>query len=545
MNRNIGAVATVCWILILTISVITSASRVDARPYTKVYVFGGMWEEIGNNSSKGRYPEAPYQAGRRTNGKSYVEHLAQKLGMSTMKPSKDGGTNYAWAPSDSPDRPTDKDKTLQMQIDDFEADLEGESADADALYIVGGFQDLTSGWDTTMAAIKRLGTLGAHFFASMEKIEPLALLNHPSTIFNENSTGIDRINWWTELAGNYNRDHGSLAGLARSIEGLSVVIFSYRDWVTAAKDDGLAMNIETPASYPSGSDLNDFFNLIGWGTGSSYSVPSGRAHELLADLAFVVINRRPELVQPIEDLTLSIEDEPVEVDISITFLDPDADRLTYTVEVQVDSVLLASVSGFTLTITPLTDGFTRVTVIATDGINRGLTEQFDVTVQSIPGTISLAVESADFGEIEIKTTATLSITISNTGEGPLNITDVTSDIAGVTPSETEFTIPIGESHDITLTFRPTTEGTISGTLTILSNDAENGTISLSLSGTAIIILADSRTDFNGDGQLSLTDFILFAQNYGSTNPDFDLSGNGRVDLADFIIFVQNYTRPLQ
>ena len=45
--------------------------------------------------------------------------------------------------------------------------------------------------------------------------------------------------------------------------------------------------------------------------------------------------------------------------------------------------------------------------------------------------------------------------------------------------------------------------------------------------------------------MSLTDFILFAQNYGSTNPDFDLSGNGRVDLADFIIFVQNYTRPLQ
>ena len=133
----------------------------------------------------------------------------------------------------------------------------------------------------------------------------------------------------------------------------------------------------------------------------------------------------------------------------------------------------------------------------------------------------------------------------NTGEGPLNVTDVTSDIAGVTPSETEFTIPVGESHDLTLTFLPTAEGEVTGTLTILSNDAENGTFSLSLSGAGIVIPADPRTDFNGDGQLNLTDFILFAQNFGSSNPDFDLSGNGKVDLADFIIFVQNYIRPLQ
>ena len=94
-----------------------------------------MWEEMGNNSSKGRYPDAPYQQGRRTNGKNYTEVLTQLLRLPTMKIASAGGTNYAFGPSDNADRPDvdDGDKTLQMQIDDFEADLEGNPADPDAL----------------------------------------------------------------------------------------------------------------------------------------------------------------------------------------------------------------------------------------------------------------------------------------------------------------------------------------------------------------------------------------------------------------------------
>ena len=84
------------------------------------------------------------------------------------------------------------------------------------------------GPDTVITAIKRLAGLGARYFVSVEKIEPLALLGHPRKIYNENSTGIVRINGWSNNAGRYNRKLGTLAGTTRTSEGVSIVLFPYR-----------------------------------------------------------------------------------------------------------------------------------------------------------------------------------------------------------------------------------------------------------------------------------------------------------------------------
>jgi len=58
-------------------------------------------------------------------------------------------------------------------------------------------------------------------------------------------------------------------------------------------------------------------------------------------------------------------------------------------------------------------------------------------------------------------------------------------------------------------------------------------------------------DFDGDGDVDLSDFLVFQQCFGgSNNPpaptcppgvDADLDGDGDVDLADFLIFQQNFT----
>ena len=58
-------------------------------------------------------------------------------------------------------------------------------------------------------------------------------------------------------------------------------------------------------------------------------------------------------------------------------------------------------------------------------------------------------------------------------------------------------------------------------------------------------------DFDGDGDVDLSDFTIFQLCFGgSNNPpgqfcppgvDADLDGDGDVDLADFIIFQQNFT----
>lgn len=53
-------------------------------------------------------------------------------------------------------------------------------------------------------------------------------------------------------------------------------------------------------------------------------------------------------------------------------------------------------------------------------------------------------------------------------------------------------------------------------------------------------------DFNQDGQVNFTDFIAFAQNFGSPtinpnfDPTYDLNGDGIISFPDFLIFAQNF-----
>ena len=43
-------------------------------------------------------------------------------------------------------------------------------------------------------------------------------------------------------------------------------------------------------------------------------------------------------------------------------------------------------------------------------------------------------------------------------------------------------------------------------------------------------------DFDGDGRVGFSDFVLFAQGFGSTDARFDLNGDGVVSFPDFLIF---------
>lgn len=44
------------------------------------------------------------------------------------------------------------------------------------------------------------------------------------------------------------------------------------------------------------------------------------------------------------------------------------------------------------------------------------------------------------------------------------------------------------------------------------------------------------SDFSGDGIVNFSDFVLFAQAFGSSDAQFDLNGNGSVDFPDFLTF---------
>ena len=58
--------------------------------------------------------------------------------------------------------------------------------------------------------------------------------------------------------------------------------------------------------------------------------------------------------------------------------------------------------------------------------------------------------------------------------------------------------------------------------------------------------AGPRTDFDGDGTVGISDFLLFASHFGSVagHPNYDarydLDGDGQISIADFLIFVQEF-----
>ena len=60
------------------------------------------------------------------------------------------------------------------------------------------------------------------------------------------------------------------------------------------------------------------------------------------------------------------------------------------------------------------------------------------------------------------------------------------------------------------------------------------------------VFAEPTSDFNGDGIVNSTDFLLFAGVFGSKRGDgkydakYDLNSDGRIGPSDFLIFAGNY-----
>jgi PKD repeat protein len=47
-------------------------------------------------------------------------------------------------------------------------------------------------------------------------------------------------------------------------------------------------------------------------------------------------------------------------------------------------------------------------------------------------------------------------------------------------------------------------------------------------------------DFDGSGKVDFSDFFIFADGFGGTDPAYDLDGSGKVDFSDFFIFADNF-----
>ena len=50
----------------------------------------------------------------------------------------------------------------------------------------------------------------------------------------------------------------------------------------------------------------------------------------------------------------------------------------------------------------------------------------------------------------------------------------------------------------------------------------------------------TKADFDGNGKIELSDFLLFVRAYGTSQARYDLNDSGKVDFSDFVVFVSVY-----
>ena len=150
-----------------------------------------------------------------------------------------------------------------------------------------------------------------------------------------------------------------------------------------------------------------------------------------------------------------------------------------------------------------------------------------------------------FGSVEIGNAVTIPLTLQNDGESDLVISNIEPTSPTVEVNADRLTLPPGATRTIEVTFRPESNAE-PGRLLIFSNDPNAGRATVTLSGQGFPPApADPRADFDNFGVVDFTDFLAFADAFGSTESPFDIDASGRVDFGDFLVLTSSFDKAIE
>ncbi|WP_158501504.1 choice-of-anchor D domain-containing protein [Vitiosangium sp. GDMCC 1.1324] len=146
-----------------------------------------------------------------------------------------------------------------------------------------------------------------------------------------------------------------------------------------------------------------------------------------------------------------------------------------------------------------------------------------LTGRGVKPNFSVSPTELAFGEQRVETSNTKTVTLSNTGSGPILITAISltgSSAFSFTPGA-PFTLGAGQSQNLAVKFSPTAESSVSGTLTITTDYGPTLNASVTLSGTGVrpSFSIDPRTISFGEqpvGTLSTNRLVTVANNGSGT-----------------------------
>jgi phospholipase/lecithinase/hemolysin len=177
LTRGLKKIAILIPAALILVAPITAA-RADQTAFSRIFVFGDSLSDTGNFYALTGYPPAPYYQGRFSNGKVWVEYVANSL-QTQIQP----GDNFAFAGATTGRVNINSAAVgallpgLQDEIDSFQAKGYSQAQVGEALFIVwAGANDfflaleggvppqvvISNGVYNTAQAVLRLEASGAH-----------------------------------------------------------------------------------------------------------------------------------------------------------------------------------------------------------------------------------------------------------------------------------------------------------------------------------------------------------------------------------------------
>ena len=142
----------------------------------------------------------------------------------------------------------------------------------------------------------------------------------------------------------------------------------------------------------------------------------------------------------------------------------------------------ATSASFTATVSSVSSAQT-VTLTASAV---GVSATFILSLNTGTPVLTINASAVSFGDVNVGTTATQSITLTSTGAA-VTINSATVAGSGFTVSGASFSLTLNPNQPVTLSaqFDPTAAGSVTGTLMIVSTSSTNPTATISLSGIGV------------------------------------------------------------
>ncbi len=149
--------------------------------------------------------------------------------------------------------------------------------------------------------------------------------------------------------------------------------------------------------------------------------------------------------------------------------------------------------------------------------------------------IEVTPETMSFGTQFVGYDANETITITNEGTDILNVTDIQLTNSDFSVSTTSFSLDPGVSQDVTVTYNPSAEGSDNSELQISSNDVDESTLTVQLTGDGVMPPEISvNPDSIGVGLLSgemSTQLLTIDNSSGGSDLEYEILIGPKVDVA--------------